>query len=569
MVAPSLPKGPPSASRWVRWSLAALLAWALLALPNLAHAWTEARPSGIVTELVVDRDGGATTTLRIRWTVLAGRFHQFDLADLPTDLTLLEATATTTTGASIPVTTRSPAPGRLEVNLGDERGVRRCAVDIVLRYTTSLRANGAIQRAGDEAVLEVSTVPWSRGLEAVELRVALPSSVRRAQWISDETPGVDATTLTEPSHDVVRATRRHLPAATQWTAHIAVDPGIFPWLASGTTRRTQIVRRTPPPYGQAALLGIALVLVALALGRVVSARVPAPATVLPRRLRFAPHALAVLGVVSQCAWFLGFTRGLSLGTALLVGAAALRLPPHQPPSNGEATGRLRALTDADIRRARPRFPWSFVVGWTLATAASITLAVVSATRTMPALTLVAIDALVVCGAALALWLRSRALSDIGVLAPVARRVASLSRRPACARVAWRIRGDIATGGDLRLRWIPRPGWRHARGVRVVEWQAASHETPLGWTRAAVAKIQIESGSPLERRLRLLATKIGAVERSADGDTITFSVETIGPDAQIFFRALREMTHELFVKAPDATARGDVWAEDPACAEGHA
>src|SRR5581483_2735096 len=130
---------------------------------------------------------------------------------------------------------------RLEVNLGDETGgVRRGTVDVVLRYSTSLRAQGTIRRAGTDAVVEVSTVPWERGLEAAEIRVALPTTARGAQWIADDTPGVEATTTTELSRDVVHALRRHLPAGTRWTARIAADPALFPWLATGTVRSPQV-----------------------------------------------------------------------------------------------------------------------------------------------------------------------------------------------------------------------------------------------------------------------------------------------------------------------------------------
>ena len=45
--------------------LAVLALLGALIVPRSGRAWTEARPAGMVTEYQVDRDGGATVTVRI------------------------------------------------------------------------------------------------------------------------------------------------------------------------------------------------------------------------------------------------------------------------------------------------------------------------------------------------------------------------------------------------------------------------------------------------------------------------------------------------------------------------
>ncbi|MEI8256891.1 MAG: hypothetical protein WCJ30_14555, partial [Deltaproteobacteria bacterium] len=251
--------------------VAALLSALLTIAPWPSHAWTDARPAGLVTELQMERDGGAMVTLRVRWRVLAGRLRSFELAELPPDFTLLEASASDATGTALVVNARTLAPGRLEVSLGEDQGSPRGAIDVVVRYTTSLRAQGMVHRAGDDAVVDVASVPWERGLEAAEIRVALPSSVRRAQWIADDTPGVDTTVTSELGRDVVHAMRRHVPAGSRWTGHIACDPALFAWLDRPTIAPTQARRESRrawlPALGLAAALSAVLAFAAWRLSR--------------------------------------------------------------------------------------------------------------------------------------------------------------------------------------------------------------------------------------------------------------------------------------------------------------
>lgn len=308
--------------------LGLLVAGALcLALPRPCLAWTDARPGDAVTEFELGADGNAVVTQRVRWRVIAGRFHEFELTELPVDLSLIEAAANTATGAPVPITVRGTTPGRLTVTLGDPGvGLARGAVDVVLRYGTSLRAQGAIRRTDGDAVIELQACPWERGMEATELRVSLPSADRRARWVLDETDGVDATVQTELSRDVLRTRRRHVPTGLAWTARVAVDPAVFPWLSAGVPRPTVRPPARAPWSPLALLYGVGLAAVLLIAGAALR-RLEGPARVaLPRALRPLPGLLALGAATAHAFALAGTPHCVSPGTAALLGAVALSLP---------------------------------------------------------------------------------------------------------------------------------------------------------------------------------------------------------------------------------------------------
>lgn len=314
--------------RLYRW-LFGFLAAGMFSLAHRAAAfgWTDARPGDAVTEFEVNPDGTAVVTQRVRWRVLAGRLHEFDLAELPADLSLIEATANTSAGTAVPITVRGTVPSRLTVTLGDPGvGLARGSVDVVLRYGTSLRAQGSIRSADGDAVLELRSVPWERGMEATELRVSLPSANRRARWVADDLDGVDATVTTELSRDVLRALRRHVPTGVAWTARVAVDPALFPWLSTGVPRRS-VVPAAPAPWSPLALLyGLGLAAVLLIAGRALR-HLEGPARVLlPRALRPLPALLALGAAAAHAFAIAGVHHLVSPGTALLLAAVALSLP---------------------------------------------------------------------------------------------------------------------------------------------------------------------------------------------------------------------------------------------------
>ena len=544
-------------------SLASLLvAASLVALDAPVGAWTNARPAGLVTEVTVGPDGGAEVTLRVRWRVLAGRLHQFDLVELPADLTLIEASAATANGATIPLRTSIPAPGRMEVSLGDEHGgARRGVVDVVIRYTTSLRATGAIQRAGPDAVIEVGTVPWERGLEAAELRITVPASARRAQWISDETPGVDFETTTELSRDVIHALRRHLPPQTRWTARVAVDPNAFPWLAGRASLGPRPVQVAGTSSRGVALAGLSLAALFVLLGVTLARRSGPAALPLARGARWLPVALLALGGALQPLATLDVPFALPFGTLLVVLAIALRVPRRVDLALADDRSPARWVDNRAIESLSPPRPRAGLLA-----PASFIAAVGAAVWSVRHGSLVggiaAIDLALLAGAALAL----RGVtppSDLRALRPLAVRLARAVSHEGRARVAWRLRGTPSMLGALRLRVVPRRGWRLARGVIAVEVACAWRRGALAWHPRPYAVIRVAQGSALERPLRELAARAGSVTVERERPVVAFCVGLTGVDAAAFFDGLRALSETLVVRAPSSATRSQFEAAETA------
>lgn len=533
-----------------------LLVASALALPTAAHAWTQAHPAGLVTELAVDRDGGATVTMRIRWRVLAGRFRAFDFAELPQDFTLLEASGTDAQGTAVAVATRSPGPGRLEVTLGEEGGgLRRGNIDVVVRYTTSLRAQGAIRRVGSDAVVEFASVPWERGLEAAEFRVALPASVRRAQWLADDTPGVDTTVTSELGRDVVHALRRHLPAGNRWTARIACDAGLFPWLdgphVTVQTARHAERRSLLPVVPGAAALGIGLAAIARTAQR--RRRTNAAPIVTSPKLQWAGPALALAGGVLQVFGAAGVGGALVGGVALSLAGLGLTIPRigRAPATPRE---RARVWTAAQVRAAMPE-PGSLAARFGVALLSLVAFGTVAyALRAHdPWCALVGANAALLALLLAAVTRRTEPEGDGPQLASIERGLKPVIKRTTGARIAWRVRGDGRAPGAMALRVISRAGYRFARGVRAIECRLVWSARALRWQASPRLVVRVEGGSPLERTLRLAATRVGRIEQVPERGEVALVAELEGPGRRDAMRTLEAVLSEAIVPAPSPSA----------------
>ncbi len=545
--------------------LAALVLVAGLLVPSAGVAWTEARPAGMVTEYQVDRDGGATVTVRIQWRVLAGRLHQFDLAELPHDLSLLEASATNAVGDPVPLSARSPEPGRLEVSLADAQGgVRRGSVDVVVRFTTSLRAQGLIRRAGTDAVLELGTAPWEHGLAAAEVRVALPTSARRAQWVPDDSAGVEATTTAEGSRDVVRLLRHRVPAATRWTVRVAADANLFPWLGSGGGHGPRVLRRARRPWGHAALLSLGLLAGLLVLGRALSPRRPG-ATLCPPRLSPAlPLVLAVTGTALQGLSTVQVPYALTLGTGLVLAAAILRLPRRialRPRPNAPAgpLGPSR-LPARSLRAAVRTVAFGVaVVGVPLA------LAYAAARYGSAALGVVAVDAAVLSLFVLGVRAQRSLAPETVTLGQVAQ---SLTARLRVRRLeglclSWTLRGtDPRARGSVRLSLQPRKGWALPADVVSVAWEVETRAALLGWRCRPTMLVYVRRGAQAEQRLRALAERVGALRPGADDTTVVFVATMEGDDVAPCLEAVWSLLAGAARRGRSAVTPGPAPATQP-------
>jgi len=486
----------------------------------------------MVTEYQVDRDGGATVTVRVQWRVLAGRLHQFDLAELPHDLSLLEASATNAVGAPVPLSTRMPEAGRLEVSLADAQGgVRRGTVDVVVRYTTSLRAQGLIRRAGTDAVLELATAPWERGLAAAEVRVALPTSARRAQWVPDDSAGVEATTTAEGSRDVVRLLRHRVPAATRWTVRVAADANLFPWLGMAGAHGPRVQHRVSRPWGKAVLLSLGLLVALAALGRaLVSRRVGA--TLCPARLAPAlPLGLLVVGTALQGLSLAQVPYTLTLGTTLVLTAALLCLPrrialrsrPHDDTAPLPAA--LRPVSD---RRQMLRAGASVIAAIGLPFA----MAYLAARWSIAPLGVLAVDAAVVGLFVLGARAQRTLVPETLTLGPLALSLTARlrTRRLEGVALTWNLRGgDPRARGSVQIALVPRKGWAFPSDLCSIAWAVETRSALLGWRTRPTLLVCARRGSSIERRLRALAERVGALRAGPDGATVVFAAAMEGDD----------------------------------------
>jgi hypothetical protein len=413
-------------------------------------------------------------------------------------------------------------------------------VDVVLRYTTSLRAQGLIHRQGPDTVLEFSTSPWERGLEATELRVALPTSARRAQWLADDTPGVDAQTTTELSRDVVHALRRHLPTGTRWTARIAVDPSLFPWLSAGVAQRHQTLRaaRANPRLVAGTAVVLAL-FTALSLRRL--ARRDTPRLLpLPRGQEFAVLALCTLGATLQALWLREVPNALPAGTLLLLVAVTLSAPRPRPLSLAAAEGAARAVPRSALqggRQERAERAWSAFCALLALTLGAGVLAV---RRGFLPAGLLALDAGLLALGLLALRHPAGAPADFAVLEPLAKNIREVLRGFEPAGLAWSTRGDPGATGALRLHLVPRLGWCLVPGVEPLELAVAMHPGTLGWRPSTIALLRFAPGAPVEAAVRALARSAGTLRSDPEGARLAYSVELLGPDRRLFLRALRAL-----------------------------
>ncbi|MEZ4391931.1 MAG: hypothetical protein R3A48_12610 [Polyangiales bacterium] len=546
----------------VRRTAAALLLSSLVLARGVAGAWTDARPAGLVTEVAVRPDGGAEVTLRIRWRVLAGRLHQFELAELPADLTLIEASASTRADATIPLRANTIAPGRMEVSLGDSNGVRRGTVDVVIRYTTSLRATGAIQRAGPDAVIEVATVPWERGLEAAELRVTVPASARRAQWIGDDTPGVEAQTTTELSRDVVHALRRHLPPSTRWSARIAVDPHAFPWLASRVATGPRPSHLAPATRRSTHLAGLCLASVFLLLGVAVSRRAGPAALPFARAARWIPALLLVVGGLIQPLAVVGVQGALPASVLLVVLAIALRHPTRQQEPLASSRGKARWLEGRAVAALEPRLPWGAVAATALAVVAALAVGAWALRHASLAAGLAAVDLALLGGGIAAMRLRMRP-SDFTAMRAVSMEIARAVGPTRRARLAWRLRGAPGSLGSLRARVVPRPGWRLVRGLASVELGCAWRRGAVAWQPRPYAVLRATQDSEGADVLAALSKRLGALTRDDARESVSLAVELVGADADLFVDTLRRELASMIVAAPTSATRSQLGAEDTA------
>ena len=96
----------------------------------------------------------------------------------------------------------------------------------------------------------------------------------------------------------------------------------------------------------------------------------------------------------------------------------------------------------------------------------------------------------------------------------------------------------------------------------VECEALRVAGPLGECAVPALVVRVESGSPCERSLRLLATRAGAIEPRPEEGATVYRCALAGAERDVALAGLDAMMNELFVSAaPARRARGEAPASD--------
>ncbi len=166
---------------------------ALLAFPETAAAWIENRAEASDTRLTIEKSGKAVVQYRVRLHTNGNeRFKQYrirgvDPAARPLPHSYVVPASDALSGsldAAVPLrlSIRQPRKGReeqgaeLQIDVDDERGLRRGRYVLVLRYETDLRQRGLIQRDGSLLRIRYPGLRFEDGLPNARATFVLPAA---------------------------------------------------------------------------------------------------------------------------------------------------------------------------------------------------------------------------------------------------------------------------------------------------------------------------------------------------------------------------------------------------------
>lgn len=166
-----------------------LVFWAALAplfAGASAQAWTSAEISHVEVRVELDEEGRARVQTDARFVVNGGRFHGFDIAELPgAELVPDECQATTDDGNSYPLKLRRLRDGRTRIFLARKQSIKAGGVTFRIVHGLDMKKQGALRRHGDGARLEWTPLVWDHGLEWMRIAFVLPSKNAKKAAVPD------------------------------------------------------------------------------------------------------------------------------------------------------------------------------------------------------------------------------------------------------------------------------------------------------------------------------------------------------------------------------------------------
>ena len=159
----------------------------VLAIPGSGLAWTSAHIFSVGVTLEVAKNERSTVITEVRFVVDGGRFHGFDLTDLPGGTLVEEACeAVRDDGEVLGVFLEQLRDGRQRMLLSDDKAIKRGAVTFKLVHTVDLLTTGALRSYVGRARLDWTPLIWDEGLDKMTVHVKLPGVSEDGPVIADQ-----------------------------------------------------------------------------------------------------------------------------------------------------------------------------------------------------------------------------------------------------------------------------------------------------------------------------------------------------------------------------------------------
>ena len=242
----------------------------VLSIPGPGLAWTSAHIFNVDVTVDVARTEHSEVLTEVRFIVEGGRFHGFELVDLP-GATLDEAacSAVRDDGEELSVVLEQLRDGRQRMLLADDRAIKRGGITFKLVHKIDLMATSALRPYEGRARLDWTPLIWDEGLDKMTVTVKLPGISEDGPIIVDQAVSRDYVVETE--RDAVTFTEYRPVRWYPMQLVIYFDPKLVPELSLATHEEQQpapIVaevskERRPPIDHHLAVIPVVVALIGL------------------------------------------------------------------------------------------------------------------------------------------------------------------------------------------------------------------------------------------------------------------------------------------------------------------
>ncbi|MDD5308773.1 MAG: hypothetical protein PHU25_15765 [Deltaproteobacteria bacterium] len=166
------------------WGVGVVLA--ALLISGSALGWTTVSLRTVEVDLQVAAEGPSTSTSRARFEVEGGKFHGFELGDLPAaEIDGAACSARTDDGIAYGLVFKPVKPGETRVLLANGAHLERGGITFTIVHKVNLTRAGALRKYEGRARLSWTPLVWDEGSDSMTVRVALPGPSGDAPVIAD------------------------------------------------------------------------------------------------------------------------------------------------------------------------------------------------------------------------------------------------------------------------------------------------------------------------------------------------------------------------------------------------